>query len=267
MKFVETLGKTKEEAVEKAAKELGVSREDLIVEILEEGNKGFFGFGAKDFKIKASIKESSQIDFSPKDILFGAEEREESKKETVKQETMVKEEDHLEILTKEREEKPEISEEQIRESVHEFLDGIFRSLGIDAQISVHREGEIVKVMITGESAGVLIGRRGEALDSLQLLLGLAVNKTAEGYVKLQLDIENYREKREESLVRYAHKMARMASKQRRNIRLEPMSPNERRIVHSALQSDSYVTTYSEGDEPYRKVVIAVRGRQHQSKEQ
>lgn len=261
MKFVETFGKTREEAVEKAARELGVSKEDLIVEILEEGNKGFLGLiGAKDFKIKASIKESAQIDFSPKDILFGVEEEKKSEDKSMKEEKFVSTEES------EKSSAPVISDEQIKESVDQFLGDVFKSLQIEAKTSIHREGDIVKVMIEGENAGVLIGRRGEALDSLQLLLGLAVNKTAEGYVKLQLDIENYREKREESLVRYAHKMARMASKQRRNIRLEPMSPNERRIVHSALQSDSYVTTYSEGDEPYRKVVIAVRGR-HQSKEQ
>lgn len=260
MKSVQTFGKTREEAVEKAARELGVSKENLIIEVLEEGSKGFLGFiGSKDFKIEASVKESVEEDFSPKDILFGSLDEEEKPEKKQRE----KAEDPEPVVQVEKEEspsRPNFSLEQVKESVNDFLGEIFRALGIEAETSVHLQGDIVKVLITGETAGVLIGRRGESLDALQMLLGLSVNKTAEGYVKLQLDIENYREKREESLVRYAKKMARMASKQRRNIRLEPMSPNERRIVHSALQSDTYVTTYSEGDEPYRKVVIAVKGR-------
>lgn len=254
MKFVETLGKTKEEAIEKAARELQVDIEQLSIEVLEEGNKGFLGLiGAKDFKIKASIKDSVEEDFSPKDILAGIGEKKEPKEDSSEKKV-----DEVKS-TPENENTP--LDPEMDEKIREFLKGIFEALSIDAQIETRREGEIVKVKVIGDSAGVLIGRRGESLDALQLLLGLAVNRKAEGYVKLQLDIENYREKREESLVRYAHKMARMASKQRRNIRLEPMNPNERRIIHSALQSDTYVTTFSEGEEPYRKVVIAVRGRQ------
>ncbi|MDO4721577.1 MAG: RNA-binding cell elongation regulator Jag/EloR [Peptostreptococcaceae bacterium] len=265
MRSVQTFGKTREEAIEKAAAELGVRREDLIIEVLEEGSKGFLGFiGSKDFKIRASVKESLKEDFSPKDVLMGIEEEEPQSKQTekIKREEILSESGEEAHETKERskENKISLSLLEIKESVNGFLDGIFGALDIEAETSVRIEGDVVKVLITGESAGILIGRRGESLDALQMLLGLSVNKTAEGYVKLQLDIENYREKREESLIRYAKKMARMASKQRRNICLEPMSPNERRIVHSALQSDSYVTTYSEGDEPYRKVVIAVKGR-------
>lgn len=266
MRSVQTFGKTREEAIEKAAVELGVGRENLIIEVLEEGSKGFLGFiGSKDFKIKASVKERLEEDFSPKDILMGIEEEEkpQSKQtEKIQREEILSEGEEEVHETKEspKENKISLSLSEIKESVNGFLDEIFGVLDIEAETSVRIEGDVVKVLITGESAGILIGRRGESLDALQMLLGLSVNRTAEGYVKLQLDIENYREKREESLIRYAKKMARMASKQRRNIRLEPMSPNERRIVHSALQSDSYVTTYSEGDEPYRKVVIAVKGR-------
>lgn len=286
MKFVETIGKTREEAIEKAADELGVSVDDISVEILEEGNKGLFGLiGAKDYKIKATIRESLEVDFSPKDILMGLdEEKNKSDKKTDKKAEINKEKivpkssNQISKSSPSKEVKSEnkivrspvkqdsnvgqslLSENELKESIQGFLSEIFRALDIQGQIDVHKEEEIAKVKIIGESAGILIGRRGESLDALQLLLGLAVNKKAEGYVRVQLDIENYREKREESLIRYAHKMARTASKQRRNIRLEPMNPNERRIVHSALQSDTYVTTYSEGEEPYRKVVIAVKGR-------
>lgn len=205
IRYIETTGKTKEEAVEKAAAELKVNPSELEIELLEEGTKGFFGFGAKDFKIKASIIDNYE------------------------------------------------------KRINDFLNDIFRVLDIDAEILIKKSGDTAKVKIMGDSAGQLIGRRGESLDALQLLLGLAVNKAHTEYVKVLLDIEDYREKREQSLIRYANKMARTAAKQRKNIKLEPMNPYERRIVHSALQNDTYVTTYSEGEDPYRKVVISVKG--------
>ncbi|MBP2028558.1 spoIIIJ-associated protein [Acetoanaerobium pronyense] len=205
MKSVEKIGKSKEEAIELALKELNAEKDDIEIEVLEEGSKGFLGFlGAKDFKIRATLKDNYE------------------------------------------------------KTTRNFLNDIFDSLDIIADINLDFKGDTLKVSVIGDSAGQLIGRRGESLDALQLLLGLAVNKKRDGYIKVLLDIENYREKREESLVRYANKMARTAVKQRRNIRLEPMNPYERRIVHSALQSDSYVTTYSEGEEPFRKVVISVK---------
>ena len=205
IRYIETTGKTKEEAIEKAAAELKVNPSDLEIELIEEGTKGFFGFGAKDFRIKASVIDNYE------------------------------------------------------KRINDFLRDIFKVLDIDAEILIKKSGDTAKVKIMGDSAGQLIGRRGESLDALQLLLGLAVNKAHTEYVKVLLDIEDYREKREQSLIRYANKMARTAAKQRKNIKLEPMNPYERRIVHSALQNDTYVTTYSEGEDPYRKVVISVKG--------
>ena len=207
MKFVEIIGKTKEEAIQKAVDQLGTPLEDLEIEVLEEGSKGLFGFlGSKDFKIKATV----------------------------------------------------IVKDTIETRILSFLNGLFEVMNIEADIKIDMNSDSAKVSVIGDSAGQLIGRRGESLDALQMILSLAVNKTPGEYVKIMLDIEDYRSKREESLVRYANKMARTAAKQRKNIKLEPMNPYERRIVHSALQSDTYVTTYSEGEEPYRKVVIAVK---------
>ncbi len=207
MKFIEIIGKTKEEAIQKAVDQLGVAVEDLEIEVLEEGSKGLFGFlGSKDYKIKATV----------------------------------------------------ILKDTVETRILGFLNGIFEVMNIQADVNIDLNSDAAKVTITGDSAGQLIGRRGESLDALQMILSLAVNKTPGEYVRIMLDIENYRAKREESLVRYANKMARTAAKQRKNIKLEPMNPYERRIVHSALQSDTYVTTYSEGEEPYRKVVIAVK---------
>ena len=140
-----------------------------------------------------------------------------------------------------------------------FLKQISEVMNIDASIAIDLNSDIAKVSVLGDSAGQLIGRRGEALDALQMLLSLAVNKTPGEYVRIMLDIEEYRSKREESLVRYANKMARTAAKQRKNIKLEPMTPYERRIVHSALADDKYVYTESIGEEPNRKVVIKLKG--------
>lgn len=207
MKFVEIIGKTKEEAIQKAVDQLGTPVEDLEIEVLEEGSKGLFGFlGSKDFKIKATV----------------------------------------------------IVKDTVETRILSFLNGLFEVMNIEADIKIDMNSDSAKVSVIGDSAGQLIGRRGESLDALQMILSLSVNKTPGEYVKIMLDIEDYRSKREESLVRYANKMARTAAKQRKNIKLEPMNPYERRIVHSALQSDTYVTTYSEGEEPYRKVVIAVK---------
>ena len=207
MKFVEIIGKTKEEAIQKAVDQLGTPVEDLEIEVLEEGSKGLFGFlGSKDFKIKATV----------------------------------------------------IVKDTVETRILSFLNGLFEVMNIEADIKIDMNSDSAKVSVIGDSAGQLIGRRGESLDALQMILSLAVNKTPGEYVKIMLDIEDYRSKREESLVRYANKMARTAAKQRKNIKLEPMTPYERRIVHSALQSDNYVTTYSEGEDPYRKVVIAVK---------
>ena len=207
MKFVEIIGKTKEEAIQKAVDQLGTPVEDLEIEVLEEGSKGLFVFlVSKDFKIKATV----------------------------------------------------IVKDTLETRILSFLNGLFEVMNIEADIKIDMNSDSAKVSVIGDSAGQLIGRRGESLDALQMILSLAVNKTPGEYVKIMLDIEDYRSKREESLVRYANKMARTAAKQRKNIKLEPMNPYERRIVHSALQSDTYVTTYSEGEEPYRKVVIAVK---------
>ena len=142
-----------------------------------------------------------------------------------------------------------------------FIEDILNSMKIDARISVEQNGETIKVEVFGEEAGCLIGRRGETLDSIQFLAGLAVNKNKNNsHIRVLVDIENYRSKREESLIRYAKKAAREVAKTRKAKKLDYMNPYERRIIHSALQNDSYVSTYSEGIDPYRRLVIEYKGR-------
>ena len=137
-----------------------------------------------------------------------------------------------------------------------FVENILKNSNIEADLSVTQEGNVIKVDIKGEEASVLIGRRGETLDSIQLLTGLALNKiNKNSNMRVLVDIENYRSKREESLIRYAHKVAREVAKTKKTKKLDYMNPYERRIIHSALQNNKTVSTYSEGTDPYRRLVI------------
>ena len=137
-----------------------------------------------------------------------------------------------------------------------FIENILKNSNIDANLSVTQEGNVIKVDIKGQDASALIGRRGETLDSIQLLTGLALNKiNKNSSMRVLVDIEDYRSKREESLIRYAHKVAREVSKTKKTKKLDYMNPYERRIIHSALQNNKYVSTYSEGTDPYRRLVI------------
>lgn len=138
----------------------------------------------------------------------------------------------------------------------EFIENVLLKSKINAKVNATQEDNLIKINIEGKEATCLIGRRGETLDSLQFLTGLALNKiNKDSRMRVLVDIENYRNKREESLVRYARKVAREVAKTRRTKKLDYMNPYERRIVHSALQNDKYVITYSEGTDPYRRLVI------------
>ena len=207
MKSLEIRSKSKEEAIEKAIKELNVNLEDLEIEVLENPTKGFLGFlGAKEGLYRFTVIE------------------------------------------------PEVKTEV--DIAKEFVENILKNSNVDAELSVKQQGNLIKVDIKGEDASSLIGRRGETLDSIQLLTGLALNKiNKNSSMRVLVDIENYRAKREESLVRYAHKVAREVAKTKKTKKLDYMNPYERRIIHSALQNDKYVSTYSEGNDPYRRLVI------------
>jgi len=137
----------------------------------------------------------------------------------------------------------------------DFLTNIFEKMNIDAEIETRLENRNLNIELKGTEMALLIGRRGQTLDSLQYLVSLVVNKENPDYIRIILDTENYREKREETLKKLAHKLAYKAKKYRKDIILEPMNPYERRIIHSALQENKHVGTRSEGDEPYRKVII------------
>jgi spoIIIJ-associated protein len=144
------------------------------------------------------------------------------------------------------------------DEVRDFLEKLFEGMGIDAQIEIKKEKDTINVYLEGPDMGVIIGRRGQTLDAVQYLANLVVNKNRESYIKIYIDTENYRQKREDTLIRLANKMARKVQKIGKTMTLEPMNPYERRIIHASLQNNPYVQTYSEGEEPYRKVVVALR---------
>ena len=149
----------------------------------------------------------------------------------------------------------------IDETAKEFLDKMFGAMNlvVKMDIAVNNEEKTIDVNLLGDDMGVLIGKRGQTLDSIQYLLSLVVNKGTDDYYRVKLDTENYRERRKETLENLARNVAKKAKRIRREVSFEPMNPYERRIIHSALQDDKYVTTRSEGDEPYRHVVVVPKG--------
>lgn len=150
--------------------------------------------------------------------------------------------------------------ETIDEKAEEFLTSVFDAMGLQVEIDakLNEEEKELDVNLSGEEMGILIGKRGQTLDSLQYLVSLVVNKESDDYLRVKLDTENYRERRKETLETLAKNIAYKVKRTRRSVALEPMNPYERRIIHSAIQNDKYVFTRSEGEEPFRHVVIALK---------
>jgi spoIIIJ-associated protein len=230
---LELKSKNKEGAISQALAKFNTKREDIEVEVIENPSKGFLGLiGAKDGVYKITlIEKAAQV-----------------KSEQIIAET----ETEVAVSGEEKKSEAEISKN--------FVEGILKNSNIDAEVKVVQEGNLIKIDIVGKDASSLIGRRGETLDSIQLLTGLALNKiNKDSKMRVLIDIGNYRKKRKESLIRYANKVAREVAKTKKTKKLDYMNPYERRIIHSALQNDKYVITYSEGTDPYRRLVIECKG--------
>ena len=146
------------------------------------------------------------------------------------------------------------------DNVAEFLKDMFRAMNMEvvSDIDYNEDNRTMNIVFSGDEMGILIGKRGQTLDSLQYIISLVVNKESDSYIRVKVDTENYRERRKETLESLAKNIAYKVKRTRRSVALEPMNPYERRIIHSALQNDRYVETHSEGDEPYRKVVITLK---------
>ena len=300
MEFREFSAKTVDEAITKASIEFETSSENLEIQVVSQGKAGFLGFGAKPAIIKAAKKETTEIfpEEKAEPVKKSAPAKKEEKKTekplTVKEEKKEQKREHKKEIKKENrkedpvkvqekpqetataekksEEKPreerkvlvrteeEIS--QIKEEAMKFLTGVFNAMGLQVQIKMEYKNEEgnLNIDFEGEDMGILIGKRGQTLDSLQYLTSLVVNKGRQGYIRVKLDTEDYRNRRKETLENLARSIAYKVRKTRRPVSLEPMNPYERRIIHSALQGNRYVETYSEGNEPYRHVVVKLKNR-------
>lgn len=206
MKTIEITGKTVEEALKNALKQLNTTEDKVEFTVIDEGSKGFFNLiGTKPARISVTMKR-----------------------------------------------------DRIAEA-KKFLNDVLTQMNVNAEIDVEETNDSVKINLTGPKMGTIIGYRGETLDSLQYLTSLVVNKVKEDkYKRVVLDTENYRQKREETLKRLANKIAYKVRKSGRSLKLEPMNPYERRVIHSELQNNKFVKTLSEGEEPYRRVVVELK---------
>ena len=267
MEFREFSAKTVDEAITKASLEFETFSENLEIEVISEGKAGFLGFGSKPAIIKARKKETTASVEEPaakeEPKAVKKEERKEIKREPKKE---VKREIKTEPEQPKEERKvPERSQEEIAEmkaEAEKFLSGVFKAMELEVEIKMDykaAEGNL-DIEFVGQDMGILIGKRGQTLDSLQYLTSLVVNKGRQGYVRVKLDTEDYRNRRKETLENLARSIAYKVRKTRKTVSLEPMNPYERRIIHSALQGNRYVETYSEGNEPYRHVVVKLKNR-------
>lgn len=258
MEFIEVSAKTVDDAITKACIELQAASDKLEIQVISEGSSGFFGIGSKPAVIRAAVKAAPEKE---PEAPQKPEKKEAVKKETERKSAPRQAETARRSEPREEREVVQRTDEeiaQIKATALEFLSGVFKAmeLPVEIQMEYNAENGSLEVDFAGEDMGILIGKRGQTLDSLQYLISLVVNKEQKDYVRVKLDTENYRKRRKETLENLARNIAYKVKKTRRPVSLEPMNPYERRIIHSALQGNKFVETYSEGSEPYRHVVVA-----------
>ncbi len=240
MDFVEVTGKTVDDAITEACRKFLVTSDRLEYEVLEKGTSGFLGFAAKPAIIKARVIDENA----------SKEEKEEVKKADKVEAPVVSD------VCEEKKESVKVDEACADTDPKVFLSKVFDAMNMKVDITVETKDNEMNIELAGDDMGVLIGKRGQTLDSLQYLTSLVVNKGDKEYIRVKVDTENYRERRKETLENLAKNLAYKVKRTKRSVSLEPMNPYERRIIHSALQNDKFVTTHSEGEEPYRKVIIS-----------
>ena len=292
-KFLEATGESRDAAIANALRQLGLDRDDVSVEVLDNGKKGIFGIGATPARVRVTYEapeiieekkpapkaekpapkpvktevKAAPADFVPEKLEVERPRRERSdrarreRSDRPRRERRPREERPITpSVPKERELIP-VSEDCMKkaeELATSFIFGLMEKMGIEGQVTVlpQTECDQLRLELSGPDMGPIIGRRGDTLDAIQYLGSLVLNNALDEHVRLSVDTENYREKRAESLERLARKRAMKVVKSHRSMTLEPMNPYERRIIHAALQDFNGVTTYSTGTEPSRRVVIA-----------
>lgn len=278
--------KTVDEAITKACIDLGMSSDQIDIEVVNEGSTGFLGFGSKpavirvepktETEVRSDVKADKKQDSAPKEVRPSEAATEKSEAGEVEAPSAkaaaqpVVQEDQAPSLKesgkpkheKTRPEEPVVRPEEeiakLKDAADAFLSGVFGAmdLPVEIKISYEADDDVLAIDFEGEDMGILIGKRGQTLDSLQYLTSLVVNRVTAQFVRVKLDTEDYRRRRKETLENLANNIARKVRKTGHPVSLEPMNPYERRIIHSYLQNNRYVETYSEGTEPYRHVVIS-----------
>ena len=256
MDKIEISAKNVEEALTQAMIKLGTTSDKMGYEVVSEGRSGFFGIGSKPAVIKAWIKEDA-ISEELKSFMKSSAKSVESEVKPEAQEPELKK---AEPVVKTSEKKTDQSDVKVASTPEEFITQVCNAMGIKVSVdSKFDEVEnVLDINMIGEDMGILIGKRGQTLDSLQYLTGLVANKNKEEYIRVKLDTENYRERRKETLENLAKNIAFKVKRTKKPVALEPMNPYERRVIHAALQNDRYVVTRSEGEEPFRHVVISLK---------
>ena len=268
--YITVSAKTLDDAITEALVQLGVTSDRLDYIVVEKGSEGFLGIGRKQAVIKARRKrEEKPVEETVEESKVETPVKEEVKPEKKTEKKPAKEHSHTKKNV--REEKPEVKSEpkkevelakvepQTIETCEKFIYDVMNAMGMDdvKVTSVVDEEGALSINMEGSNMGILIGKRGQTLDSLQYLTNRVANKMQDGYVRVKLDTEDYRRRRKETLENLAKNIASKVKRTRKTVSLEPMNPYERRIIHSALQSDPAVSTHSEGEEPYRRVVVTL----------
>ncbi len=274
MDFSEKWGKDVEEATRLALIDLKLTEDQVNIIVLEEPSKGFFGIGSKLAKVRVEVK--SQIIEEPKKEEKIQKYETSYKSEKPKQSDPLSKPEQRKEKRTERSERPRQTSEvafepgfSIREKPSDlivlenhvsetFLKEITEKMGLNLKVKVEGNDSSIYIDMQGRDSGTIIGKRGQTLDAIQYLTSLVVNKDKEKYVRVIVDAENYREKRERTLEQLANRLADKVIKSRKSVRLEPMNPYERKVIHATLQVNPRVKTRSEGEEPYRRVIIELK---------
>ena len=250
MRYIDVTGKTEEEAIRKGLEQLGLERDDVSVEILERARSGFLGIGSSPAKVRVTYELDVAEEPKPEAPKAKPAEKKPDPKPAEKKPEPKAEEKKTEPAA------PACDNDDARR-IKDFLTGLLEHLDSAAEVKVYEEEKNrYKVILEGQKLGALIGRRGETLDAIQQLTNYAVNSGCDKRLRIHVDAENYRAKREQSLESLANKVAGKVLKYRRSVTLEPMNAYERHVIHAALQDKEGVTTYSIGTEPNRRVVVA-----------
>lgn len=277
MDYIEVSGKNVDEALTNALIKLETTSDKVEYEVIEKGSSGFLGMfnkpavirvrkkseeAAQPVKKEEPVKEAAPVKKEAEKKPAKAVESAKTEKPAAKKEESVVENkashDDSEEIAEEKKSKytSVMPNEEIERRIKTFLADMFGAMGFDVEVKVlFDDPECVNVELSGPNMGVLIGKRGQTLDSIQYLTSLVVNKGKDKYVRIKLDTEDYRNRRKETLENLARNIAYKVKRSRRPVSLEPMNPYERRIIHSALQNDKFVSTKSEGEEPFRHVVV------------